>query len=433
VTRARREFADQSAVGFMMTATKRDLVDSVAFLPSSAVTGGIDYDWRLGRRFNVAGMFAGSAVRGSTEAITALQESNVHAFQRPDADHLEVDPLATGMNGYAGYVSLNKIGGERVRGYTFFRFQSPGFDYNDLGFQRRADERGQGNWVQLRFERPGTHVRSFRINFNQHNRWNFAGERLWSGANVNAHWEFQNNWSSGGGTFVSLPGFDDRATRGGPGAATTPRMGQFFYVQSDDRRLVSGGVFGFWEADREGSRIYEVNPSATVRPTSALSVQVGWRVSENTDDAQWVEKVDEGDRSHYVFGRLRQTTVALTSRVNYTVTPALSLQLYAEPFVSAGRYEHYKELADGRAEEYANRYRPFAYAGNADFNVLSFRTTNVLRWEYRPGSALFVVWQQGRGESGDRGDFRFGRDFRDVFTTPATNTLLVKLSYWLNL
>ena len=97
---------------------------------------------------------------------------------------------------------------------------------------------------------------------------------------------------------------------------------------------------------------------------------------------------------------LDQTTVSLTGRLNYTMTPTLSLQLYAQPFVSAGDYGAFKELVDGRNRDYASRYSPFDYSyaayGNPDFNVKSFRTTNVLRWEYRPGSTLFVVWQQAR-------------------------------------
>jgi hypothetical protein len=133
-----------------------------------------------------------------------------------------------------------------------------------------------------------------------------------------------------------------------------------------------------------------------------------------------------------VFGRLDQTTTSITTRVNYTLTPTLSLQVYAQPFVSAGVYDEFKELVRPRAASQAERYAPFAYDGTADFNVLSFRTTNVMRWEYKPGSALFVVWQQGREGFGQRGDYRFARDFTDVFATPSSNTLLVKLAYWFN-
>jgi hypothetical protein len=137
-----------------------------------------------------------------------------------------------------------------------------------------------------------------------------------------------------------------------------------------------------------------------------------------------------------VFGRIDQTTVALTERFNYTMTPTLSLQLYAEPFVSNGDYGAFKELADGRSRSYDARYAPYAYDltanGDPNFNVKSFRTTNVLRWEYKPGSTLFVVWQQARENDVVPGGFRFGRDMHDIFGVAPKNVFLVKLAYWLN-
>jgi len=131
-----------------------------------------------------------------------------------------------------------------------------------------------------------------------------------------------------------------------------------------------------------------------------------------------------------------QTTVNVTTRFNYTITPNLSLQLYAQPFLSAGAYTGFKEVNDPLSETYTNRYAPFDYSqavyGSPDFNVKSFRTTNVLRWEYKPGSALFVVWQQARQNFAVPGGFDFGRDARDIFGVPPHNVFLVKLAYWLN-
>ncbi len=434
VARARREFADQSSVGFMFTSTNRRLVNAVDFLPRHAFTVGLDYDWRVGRRFGVSGYMAGSSLRGSTEAITELQESNVHSFQRPDAAHVDLDPAATELHGLAGALSVAKIAGERIRFSSFYGFKSPGFDMNDLGFQRRADEITQSNWLQWRFDRPGKYVRSFRINFNQWSGHNFDGERLWVGGNVNVHWVFQNFWAMGSGFNVNGRGFDDRATRGGPGAITTAPIGQWMYVNSNDRKRVSFYWNSFWNNDFNRSRFVEIIPGITLRPVPALMLSLGARWSNNKDDAQWIENLEEDtDRPRYVFGRLKQTTAAATLRLNYTIAPNLSVQLYGEPFVSAGHYENYKELVNGRAPRHVDRFAPFAYNDNADFNVLSFRTTNVLRWEFKPGSTLFVVWQQGRQEEGERGDFRFGRDFRQTFATPASNTVLVKLAYWLNM
>jgi hypothetical protein len=432
VARARREFTDQSSIGLMLTSTARRLVDDVSFLPGRAVTGGVDYDWRVGRRWSVVGHWAGSSVHGSTEAITELQENTVHSFQRPDADHVELDPAATTLNGHAGQLQLNKIAGERIRLTATVAYRSPGFEINDLGFLRRADEIPQSAWLQWRFEQPGRYVRNVRINFNQWSTHNFAGDRLALGGNFNAHWSFQNLWSTGFGVNAGGRSFDDRLTRGGPGGYQNGNLNSWQYFNTNDRRRASFHLNTFFLNDREGSRVIEASPRIVLRPGPALSAELGVRWTSNKNDAQWIEEVESDGATHYVFGRLDQTTAALTTRLNYTITPNLSLQLYSEPFVSGGHYEHYKALRDGRAERHADRYEPFAYEEDADFTVLSFRTTNVLRWEFRPGSTLFVVWQQAREGEGDGGRFRFGHDFRDVFATGATNTLLVKLAYWAN-
>jgi len=178
---------------------------------------------------------------------------------------------------------------------------------------------------------------------------------------------------------------------------------------------------------------WNISPGLTWRPQPALAISGGAGYTRNTSDAQWVTNLtDAGGATHYVFGRINQTTVNVSTRVNYTVTPTLSIQIYAAPFVSAGAYSQFRELVNGRAEVYADRYTPYAYGGNPNFNFHSFKMTNVLRWEYRPGSQLFLVWQQNKQDFQDLPDFRFGRDFGDTFGAPATNAFLVKFSRWFN-
>jgi hypothetical protein len=432
VMRARREFANQSNVGFMLTSTNRKLVSDVTFLPEDAYTGGVDYDIRLSRRFNISGFWAGSRVDGSTEAIERLQKNTVHAFQRPDADHVEFDPTRDALSGHAASVAFGKIGGEKTRFSANYGFKSPGFEINDLGFQRRADERYVSHWFQMRDNVPGRFTRSFVWNLNQYAGWNFAGDRLWNGGNVNMHWMWKNYYSTSFGFNVNGAPFRDRITRGGPGVSGNSNLASWQNFGTDSRKSVSAFWSSYYENDRNGTTRVNTGPSVTWRPSSATSVSVGFRYNINNDDAQWVanEEVDDGTR--YVFARLKQRTSAFTFRVNYTLTPELSIQTYAEPFVSAGQYSDYKQLVNGRAPKHDDRYRPYDYAGNPDFNIRSFRTTNVLRWEYQPGSSLFVVWQQSRSGFEELGTFDFDRDFGGVFSAPAQNVLLVKLSHWFN-
>ena len=431
VARARREFSDQSSLGFMLTTTTRRLVEAVSFLPGSAVTGGLDYDWRAGQWFAINGYWSGSTVRGSHDAIALLQRSNVHSFHRPDADHVEFDADAEALNGHSGQVQFGKIRGERTRFNVSMSYRSPGFDVNDLGFIQRADGISLNAWFQIRRPTPGRMLRDLTVNFNHWSHRNFGGDLVNYGGNVNTNMSFTNLWSAGGGVNVSGRGLDDRLTRGGPAGYNEPNLNSWQWFNTNDRKPISFHWNSGFFRNADGSRGFDIGPGIQLRPGSAISAEIAINLSRNNDQAQWVAAHTSADRTHYVFGELRQRTSSMTLRLNYTLTPTLSLQLYGQPFVSAGRYERYKELVDGRAP-YASRYATFAYPENADFKVLSFRTTNVMRWEYKPGSTLFVVWQQGREGFGRDGTFRFGSDYRDVFSTPSTNTVLVKLAYWFN-
>jgi hypothetical protein len=431
VSRARREFADQSSLGFIMTTTTRRLTESLSFLPDKAVTGGTDYDWRIGRRFSLNGYWAGSTVRGSQTSMTRLQQSNVHSYHRPDAEHVEFDPNAEALNGHAGAVSFSKISGERTRFNFSANYKTPGFDVNDLGFLQRADLVSTYAWLQMRWEKPGRVVRTKSINFNQWYSRNFDGDRLSLGWNINSHWSFVNNWNTGGGVNINPRSFDDRRTRGGPGGYSNNGAGYWHYMNTDGRKRVQLGFDDNFYTDGHGYS-WGLGPNVTLKPTAALSAQFGISVNRNIEHSQWIGAVERAATTHYVFGHLDQTTTAMTTRVNYTLTPNLSVQVYAQPFVSAGDYSNFHEMVNGRAVRYDNRYAPFAYEGNPDFRFLSFRTTNVMRWEFKPGSTLFVVWQQGREQFLPDGTFSFGRDYRDVFKTPSSNTVLVKLAYWLN-
>jgi hypothetical protein len=261
--------------------------------------------------------------------------------------------------------------------------------------------------------------------------WNYDGDRIFGGQNVNGNVTFINNWAVGGGVGFAPIGFDDRRTRGGPGAFSEGYRMFWSWMNSDTRKRASFNMFNGGGRNGVGSSFHDHEIEATFRPMSGLEVTSGFRLNRSVQQEQWVEKVTD-TRDHYTFGDLDQTTVAVTARLNYTMTPTLSLQLYAQPFVSSGDYGAFKELVDGRSRDYAARYTPFAYADNPDFNVKSFRTTNVLRWEYKPGSTLFVVWQQARENDDVPGGFRLGRDMHDIFSVAPRNVFLVKLAYWLN-
>ena len=438
VARVKREFANQSYIGGILTASNRRLGGALRdAVPDSAYAGGVDFDWRGIKKYSLNGFIEGSRLHGSEVAIDAIQENSRHYFQRPDLLSEHLDPTRTSLSGYAGAISFNKIGGEFTHSNSYLYFRSPGFDTNDLGFLRRVDQIRQGHWFQIRSNKVTRWFRQRNINFNQWTSWNFDHVLQFGGFNINGNLTLINNWQMGGGAFRALPSrsFDDRMTRGGPGILAENQAEQWFYIYSDNRRKFSAGLEGDWGSDSHNTSWQSWYPSITLRPVPAVMFSLGVQINPSHQDSQWVNNITD-TTPHYVFAHIDQTTVNMTTRFNYTITPNLSVQLYAQPFLSAGAYTNFKEVTDPLSESYENRYKAFAYSdalyGSPDFNVRSFRTTNVLRWEYKPGSTLFVVWQQARANFDVPGGFDFGRDVRGIFGVPPQNVFLVKLSYWLN-
>ena len=235
VLQAKREWQNQSSLGFAFTNTARRLNQDVSFLPSSATTGGVNWDWRMkDPRFAVTGYWAGSSVRGSPEAIDEVQQSAVHYYQRPDAGYLDYDPAKTSLNGHAGSIGLAKIGGSKVRLSVNGNYKTPGFDVNDVGYIKRADEIMQSAWIQFRWDTPTKLYRNFRLNVNQWAGWNFGGDRRFTGANVNANMTLTSNWMIAGGLNAETAGVDDRVHARRPGASF--QAGRQHLVRRPERR-----------------------------------------------------------------------------------------------------------------------------------------------------------------------------------------------------
>ena len=217
----------------------------------------------------------------------------------------------------------------------------------------------------------------------------------------------------------------------------SPSVNVWAGLEGDGRKVVVPVLFAGTGRNDEGhSRDWYVEPSVRFRVASRFSGSLAARWSEVVNDNQWAGNVTgaEPGTLHHTFARLDQTTVSLTARANYTFTPGLSLQLYAQPFVSTGSYSDWRELADPRSARYDERYRPYAGGDAGGFESLQFRSNTVLRWEYRPGSTLFLVWSQGRASYDASQPYRFdgGREPDDLFGLHPDNTLLLKVSYWVN-
>jgi Domain of unknown function (DUF5916)/Carbohydrate family 9 binding domain-like len=451
----------QSAVGGIFTATNRRLdalqLDS---LDASAFAGGFNarHRWDNGT-YQVSAFLLGSLIRGSTGAISQVQESPGHYFQRPDAGYLGLDTLRTSLAGAAAQLQVAKISGNWTWVGVLHTI-SPSFEVNDLGFQTQSNLFVQIGSASYNHYTSGHVFRSWGLNLNGWHGTTYGGEETSLGANINGHFQLQSYWSGYGGIERDGAVLSTDALRGGP-ALQQPTSWNFFGgLYSDSRKPLQAGLdLGGNVAEGEARRSFYLSPNMFWRVAPQIELSLAPSINWNLDPAQYVTQADVQGTNHYYFGRIAQTTVSMTTRLNYTFSPTLSLQLYAQPFVSAGGYRNFKEVVDPKAHGFDQRFHdltpseirydaadttyfvnvdgmPDAVSfGNPDFNFKQMRSTAVLRWEYTPGSTLYLVWSQSRTGTDTNGGFDVTRDFGRLLgggsSITGRNVFLIKVSYWM--
>jgi hypothetical protein len=429
----------QSGIGTMLTVVNRQLDDvSAVRLRREAIVGGIDARHRFGdARYSITGSFATSTVRGTAAAIDRTQRNAVHYYNRPDAG-LPYDPNRTSLSGTDLQLKADKVAGTFTYGGLYERL-SPGFETNDIGFLSQADQQIAQGYAQLQSSEPHAFWRNASAQFYQYNQFTSNGLPTTNFSELYLSAEFQNRMTMSADMWTDnwLPAYCDRCARGGPAVRGSPDYNVLVNLSADPRwKAIPTFAAIYTVGDYGNSTLWRVRPYITVRARSNLSWELGTRYQRNRADTQWFQNlgVIGSDTTHYLFAHLDQELLSFTSRFNYTATTTMSLQLYAEPFMTTGRYFRLRELAAPRAASYADRYRPFALStSDASFNVKQLNASAVARWEYRAGSTIFLVWTQGRDqEDRNPGSFLPVRDFKDLFAARPDNTFLIKASYWMN-
>ena len=433
----------KSGVGLIFTAVDRSLDGTTRdLLRRSAYVGGFDarHQFGPGNNYLLTAAVTASRVDGSNAAVLATQTDPAHYYQRPDG-RLAVDTTRTSLAGDTETLHLGKYGG-LLEFETSYQRISPGYEINDIGFLNRADWQDQSTWVALQFLRRTKWYDQLRWNFNEWQDWNSAGDLSEERAvNTNVHVQFHDNWFvHAGGTVGQLGAtYSDRATRGGPALRQSSYAAPWAEIQGDQRQALYPDVFAQIVRTDEGrTRRTYVNPTLQVRLSARTTPSIGVNYSRNLDNTQFFGNfTDSTGVTHYTFAHLDQTTVGLTFRVDYTATPTLTLQIYANPFVSKGTYSDVREVVNARAARYADRFAPYpdaAVAGNPGaFNFKAFNSSTVLRWEYRPGSSLYLVWTQGRQDSEPLAGTRaLPGDFDQLFRVHPADTFLIKVAQWLD-
>lgn len=457
VGRVMKDFDEgNTIIGGIFTAVNRDLDDpSLNALHKSAYAGGLDFQrlWK-DKTWFLGGSGILTRVAGSKEAITNTQTSFEHLFQRPDADHLEVDTSATSLVGHGGTIKIGKFSGKWVF-ETGMTWRSPNLEFNDVGFLLNTDEINYFLWTGYRINKPFSIFRSLRFNYNHWGRWDFDGTPLYRSLNVNVHSIFKNNWNfSFGGGHDNLD-INKNALRGGPALRRPNGMGMFAFLGTDQRKKISlnFNINQGWGWDK-AVRFQGYGLGLQIQPINALRISIGPNFNRFQRIFQYVSQQSYNGDTRYIGGRVDQKTFSFTLRLNYNITPEFTIQYYGQPFISKGNYEDFRYITNPVADNFFDRHQAYSadqisfneatnsyeifetpgtspdYSfGKPDFNFIQFRSNLVARWEYIPGSVVFLVWSQGTTSVDDPSRDLFPSLSDNLFGSKIHNIFLIKLSY----
>ncbi|MEB8345798.1 DUF5916 domain-containing protein [Flavobacteriaceae bacterium KMM 6898] len=455
VARVQKDFNERNSyIGGIFTSTNRDLEPSLSFLRQAAYSGGVDFkhSWKE-RKYFVEGNMVASHVMGSEESIRATQESITHLFQRVDADHVEVDGDRTSLSGTGGRLEGGKAGGGHWLYNTGMSWKSPELELNDIGFLRQADEIRQYSSVSWRTLKPLEKFRNIYIGAGQLSTYDFEGNFNRMQYDLNTEFIFKNNWFAEFGAAHKPRIFINTFLRGGPRWRFSEENYAYLFFGSDRRKKLSfvlGHVNS--QAKQDNFSLIRFVARLNYQPFNALSINLESELETNPNKTQYVTETTFGGVPRYITANIDQDTWATTLRVNYTINPNLSIQYYGQPFISRGRYTNFNYVNNPIAKDLGERitlYGPNQISkdndiynvdedsngsvdytiGDPDFSFVQFRSNLVLRWEYIPGSEIFLVWSQGVTGLGDPRETLSRSLDRQILNEKLDNTFLIKATY----
>jgi hypothetical protein len=445
--------------GGIFTATNRNLTSDELLnsMHKAAYTGGVNFTqmWK-DKTYYLNLNYVMSQVQGSREAIYETQTNAPHFFQRPDADYLTADSTRTSLTGQGGTINFGKAGNSKWMFTNWYTWRSPGLNLNDIGYIRSNDEIQEVFWVGFHQSNPVWIFRQVNLNFNQWYGLTFGMDYKYNGGNVNGYIEYKNYWSTGFGVSRSGKSLSLDALRGGPSLIYDGITEYWANAGTDSRSnfrinvYYNGGIrdAGYDWYNNFGGGVY-------FRVSDAFNFSLEPGLRKRMDKIAYVDNIDDAEPVRYIRGEINQTETAFTVRFTYNITPDFTIQYYGMPFISAGKYDHFKYIDDPHAKNFNERYRSYTddqisynetnntydvnedlspgneYTfDNPDFNVLDFNSNLVIRWEYFPGSTLYLVWTQQRNRTDSQGIYSFADDSHDLFgETYPHDVFLIKLSY----
>jgi len=447
----------RTLVGGIFTATARSIHDdALSFLPEHAYTGGFDllHTWS-DRTYFLKLQGIASRVDGSATAIRSLMLDPVHNYQRPDASYLGLKDGATHLDGTGGDVRIGKDNNGKWRYFGSVGWRSPGLELNDLGYLKTADLVRHYARLQYLDTDPGRLFRKRDLRLDEIGKYDFGGDFLGQELQFHSDLTFNSKWAFSSLFIYDSEQLDTRVLRGGPAVLTPGSVSTWLAMQTDSSKTHQFGLEFGEAASRDGSSRYtEIAPTFSARFFDIVNVETKVSYARDVEDFQYAGTGSAAGASRYVMGRMNQKTLSTTVRFDINLTPELSLSYYGSPFVSTGRFSRFKLVTNPRAPQYDGRFRrldatavfdpagnsyrvddpggAFAFA-NPNFSWRELRSNLVLRWEYKTGSTVYVVWSQNRSNADFLGDFSAGPEYRRLFGAHPDNTVLVKLNYWFSL
>ena len=451
-------------IGGMFTSVNRDMNElSIAgdpndalinTLPAAAYTGGLDFTQYFSKKTYMVNLnTAFSYIEGTEEAMVKAQESSARYFQRPESS-IALDSTRTSMSGNGGRLQFMKTGNGHLSYGAAFLWKTPGLELNDMGYQREADQMLQVLWANYRIWEPKSFYRTININANQYAGWDFSGIHLFDGIESNGNVNFKNYWFAGAGTNLNYNVISNSMLRGGPIMRMPGSLNSWMHISTDSRKKLEIELQLQNSVTFEGSgHNISVEPEMTYKPTNTLSLSFSPSYMVSYDELQYVEQATYGTQTRYIYGSIDQRVVGMSFRVNFNLTPDLTLQYWGQPFIASGKYYDYKYITDPMAADYHSRfalYSPEQISLNdedyyeidentdgysdygfdkPDFNFQEFLSNFVLRWEYNPGSSVYLVWSQTRSNSNNTGTMEYSNNMEELFSEKPSNIFLIKFSY----
>ncbi|HHM20709.1 MAG TPA: hydrolase [Bacteroidetes bacterium] len=454
----------QTVIGGIFTAVNRaGGLDNL--LHKRAYSGGIDFlhYWKE-RTWGIRAKGIFSRVEGSAEAIYNTQTSIAHLFQRNDAHYLRPDPGRTSLTGHGGFASIGKFGGKEGKKGQVFKFEtglswlSPQLELNDIGFMQNADQIGHSTWVGYHYQKPFGVFNSLRLNYSHNLNWDFGGRltNLSGGLNVQAG--FKNLWNAGMGINLNPLDISNTTLRGVSALRKLPGMATWLWAGSNRSKKVRINYFTFFGgATHRNARFFDHSIQMNVQPLNAMnfSLRASYGEGHRRQD-QWVANVEYPGGVRSIVAGIDRQNFRLTFRLNYNLTPDLTIQYYGQPFIFRPQYKNFGYVADALNKDFDKRFVRFTenqirfddtqhlylvdentdgltdYSfPKPDFNFVQFRSNMVLRWEYVPGSTLFLVWSQSNTPNafGDLHTPVVESLFDNAFSEKAHNIFLLKFTY----